>query len=348
MRQVTSRRRQASFECNLVIFDEPQLFLLKSGKSRILALATLEDKKREFDHIAVSVTARNWERYLDGYVDLRYLFTYPFQRTNYIFHSKDWRDLNIYLRPFSENLPNDFLPDAGLFSSSHTEPLAERPRPEYEEKLYIDGEWDLDEFGSFYKRYSDLYFFNAAIRNYANVALDRVYKGKITHAFSTKPFKGGSSYLHMFDELVGCLPPSERLGLDGIVYNSPGDVRINGIAEYFSEIEKSIALYVQERSHIKEKHDALRSYLSKSGYLKLSASNFNSDRDGSSIKTLNRELAKALQFTQMETLLSLCQRNELVVGKVLLAVYRRIENTAAFFAEGRMAFEREVDDQQQA
>lgn len=340
---MTQRRRKAIFKADLVVFDEPQLFCLTAGKSMIIVVAVPEQPNEKFDHIAASVTSKNWERYLGGFVDVRYLFTYPFNRSLYVFHSDDMKENTIMLRPHEQEFPDSLLPSHGIFSSSHTEDFGDYEEASGEEQLFIDGEWELNEFGSFYQRYSDIYFFSAALKNVNRAGVDQAYKGRIKNAFAGKPFKGGSSYMHMFDELQDCLPRGEKLSLDGIEYNSPGDVRMNGLPEHFSEIEKLISNYTIHRAEIRETHKKLRAFLTQEKLLGMAAASFDtSSSNARFILNSAKDLGSKLSLTELDKVETLCGNNPLVFAKVILAIFRRIDAAASFFAEGRMAFEREA------
>lgn len=321
------------------MIDGPQLFTLTAGKTQVIALAVPDDD-RDFDHIAATVTPKNWERYLDGHVDLRYLFTYPFQRSLYVFSSSAMKDETVMLRPFAEEFPEVLLPSHGFFSMDHTEEYRKLPKATDSEKLFIDGQWQLNEFGKFYQKYSDVYFFSSAVRNHRDPATEQVYKGRIQRAFSTKPFKGGSSYLHMFGELHDCIPRKDQLELDGIEYNSPGDVRMKGTSAGFAELERLISNFYTHRATVKATYDVLYRYLSERKLLTLSASRFdNSSRESETIKGQALALGGSMEVQNLEDIRSLCASNNLVFAKVLLALYRRIDSAAAFFAEGRISFD---------
>ena len=335
------RRRNAVFVANLVVFDEPHVFLMKSGKANVVALAIPEDILEGYDHVAVTVSERNWERYLDGFVDLLYLFTYPFQRRLFKFSSLGWKENTIMMDSVEGDLPPAALPSHGLFSRCHAEDFHHEKRPNGQEKLYIDGEWQLDEFGKFYQKYSDIYTITAVLENYSDASINQAYKGRSISALRKKPYQGGSSYLHMFGELEGCLPREQRLGLDGIIYNSPGDVRIWGDANKLSHVEKIVSNFANERARIQDAHKDLRDYLSEHKLLALPAASFlKEDPMSDSIRVRTDKLVETISLSGYESLRLICEEHELVIAKVVLAIYRRVEAAAAFFAEGRMAFER--------
>ena len=94
------RRRKAEFDANLIVIDEPQVICLNAKKTKIIAVAVPFSAEGNFNFIAASVTAKNWDRYLDSNVDLRFLFTYPFQRSLYTFNVGNFKGHSIFLEPF--------------------------------------------------------------------------------------------------------------------------------------------------------------------------------------------------------------------------------------------------------
>lgn len=334
-----SRKRYANFVTDLIVIDEPQLIKLQSGKSIIVALAVPSAPRREFDFIAVSVTEANWERYMYRYVDLHYLFTYPTQRSKYVFSSDNFKGDRVPLTPYENPFPEDCLPSRGLFSDSHTHVDQMLPTSNDDERLFIDGDWELNEFGKFYEKYAEVYLFNAALTNVGRTDFPDAYKGRIKSVFSGKPFRGGSSYVQFFDELAYCLPKSERLSLEGINYNSPGDVRMKGLQVHFDEVKESIANYWVNRNKLREQYRALYGKMSKDGLLKAAPATTALTPD--QISYLDESVGKiapALGLTHIKELEALCGGNSLVRAKVILAVFRRVEAATSFFAEGRMSY----------
>ena len=335
------RRRKVHYEAPLIVIDGPQLICLSANKSRFLALAIPEQDGVKFDFIAVSVSPKNWERYLDSRVDLRFLFTYPFQRTHYTLSSEDLAKGELWLSPYDAAIPEEYLPEHGLFATDHTEEYAEAATAADEEQLFIDGEWEMPEFGKFYQKYSDIYAFLAALNNFRDKTIEQVFKGRIMSAFRKKPFQGGSSYLHLFNELDECLPRHQKLTLDAIKYASPGDVKMNGTSEIFAAEEAIILNYLSERKLINDQYGKLREYLSRRNLLTAPGDRFlEDDPDATAIREMARGLCSAMRIERFEDILALANENSLVAAKVVLSVQRRVEAASMFFAEGRMAFER--------
>ncbi len=336
------RRRKAQFEAPLVIYDGVQLACLKSKKSLFLALAIPEDILGEFDFLVATANDKSLTRYFDGEVDLRFIFTFAPNRMLYKMKSKDLAQKNIWLTPFErKTVPEECLPQHGLFSRDHTHEYAKAISSSDEERLFIDGEWEMTEFGKFYQKFSDVYSFVAAIYNFNSSDNNSKEKALIKSAFRNKPFQGGSSYLHLFTDLNRCVPREQKLTLDAIQYASPGDVKVNGYTPIFSEEKKLILNFLDNRSEIMLAYNDLYTLLQKNKLLTLSGEKFDpGSYTTKHISELAKKLCDLMLVADYEQLKTLSENNTLVTAKILLAVKRRLETATSFFAEGRMAYER--------
>ncbi|MBY5399760.1 hypothetical protein HFN01_33750 [Rhizobium leguminosarum] len=334
------KRRRATFAATLVFADEPQLILLKDKGVPIIAVAIPDDNPAKMMFAATTMIRRDWQAYLDGNCDLRYLFTYPKMRHVYTFDYCTLKDNSVLMDPFFGPLPEEYLPDPRMFAEFHTEELQVDPLAKGEEVLVVDGEWDMPEFGTFYQRYSDVYAFIAAVRNYGDHAVAKDVKQGIAATFMTKPFKGGFSYVHFFQELVEKLMRSQRLGLEKISYASPGTVEIRGEDSLFDEMKDILPNYLENRAEISRQYGKLYSYLSQNKYLQMSAEQYRSiaavDKfifDESSI------LSNLMNFPDFGVVSQLTRDHPLVSAKIILAFCRRLEDAAAYFAQGRVSYQ---------
>lgn len=336
------RRRKAKFDAPLIIIDGLQLICLKSQRTRLIAVAVPKQPDKNFDFVAVSVSPENWEKYFENRVDLRYLFTYPTQKTIYTMDSSQETSSGEFIMTvYEDTLPEDLLPGAGLFSSDHTEEYGDATIAGDTQQLFIDGGWEMTEFGRFYQKYSDVYAFVAALRNYINDSVDSKIKSGIADVFKKKPFQGGSSYLHMFNELTDFVPRDQRVTLDKIQYASPGDVQMNGSGNIFYAEKEIIQNYIMNRRDIQNKYNVLHRYLSKNGLLAMAGGKFSGNREvRNNIMENSILLCNLIKIGNFPDIYALSQNNELVSAKVILSVTRRIDAAAAFFSEGRMAFYR--------
>lgn len=333
------RRRRAEYSATLVFSDEPQVILLKDKEVPIVAVAIPDDDLEASKFFATTVTKRDWQSYMDGSCDLRYLFAYPTTRHTYTLDLNKASKGKLMLEPFFENIPEDYLPQPRFFSSYHTEKLELPPMAPDEEVLYVDGEWDMPEFGNFYQRYSEVYAFIAATKNWTTENVAEPAKKKIAQAFLTKPFQGGFSYVHFFKELGELLLREQRLGLDKIQYASPGKVEVRGETALFSEIEGLIPNFLARRGAISKQYGVLHQYLSQNRYLAMSGESYPDDKPVSTyINQQSAKLAELLGALQFDTIQELTGGNALVTAKIVMAFYRRVDEASAYFAQGRVSF----------
>jgi hypothetical protein len=332
-------RRSAKYLKTLVYMDEPQVIALMSGQSYVIAVAIPSIEGMEMPFAAVTAVKSDWLAYLDGSVDLRYLFTYPIHRTAFKFDLSKMKGQRVSMTPVDNVLPEDWLPAPRFFATSHTEPDAGEKLSDTTTRLLIDGEWDMPDLGLFYNRYSDVYYFVAVTDQYAdeNVELDR--RKKTLDAFQDCLFKGGFSYVNFYDDLGGNVSRSERLNIDKIKYESPGYVTIHGDQHYFDSLMKLIKRFLANRETAKQKYSELHNYLSKGKFLALTASSFvNDDSTASYIMSKTIEFADILGVPQLNVIQKLVSGNSLAFAKIILSFHRRLEDTSKYFAQGRIAF----------
>ncbi|WP_456659554.1 hypothetical protein [Bradyrhizobium sp. JR3.5] len=317
--------------------DEPHLILLKTFKTHVVALA-VPSPPDEARFIATTVSSRDMEAYKDGHVDLRYLFTYP-SRSIYTFDLMKMVDNKVMMEPFEEQVPEHYLPSPRFFSSSHTDDEDAAIGSTHIQSLVVDGEWDMPDFGEFYGRYSDVYYFLSAAHAFADDSVDFEKKQTIKRTFVHTPFKGGFSYVHFYSALPAVVPRNERLRMEKIKYESPGYVDVNGDAETFAETEIIIRSFLKNRAPLRELYNSLYSYLSKGRYLVMAAEEFPENDPGSGyIKQAAATLAETLQMPNIETIRSLVEDNPLAFAKIVLSLYRRLDEASRFFAQGRVNF----------
>ena len=80
-------------------------------------------------------------------------------------------------------------------------------------------------------------------------------------------------------------------------------------------------------------------YLSKARFLKLPGERYpKDDPTASFISQSARGLAHRMQAPNFDVVWQLADTNALVAAKIVLSFYRRLDDAAAFFAQGRVAF----------
>lgn len=334
------RRRRAKYLTTLIFVNEPQLILLESQKNYVMAIAIPTANSDAMHFLAVTVTPLNFQRYMDGHCDLRYLFSFASKRVLYHFNLFDMNDNGVLMSEYNKDIPEAFLPLPRIFSSHHTEDYSNLGKAEDEQTLYIDGEWEMPELGRFQSRYSDVYSFVCAMENWSDQNESESLKRKIREIFLDRPFKGGFSYVHFYDDLAEIVPRSERLGLESINYASPGEVNIVGDQHLLKSVEQMITNFIKNRSNLKIMYNEIYKYLSNSKFLKSSGAAYPiDDPTAPYIIAKTSALNEAILGPEIKVILELSDKNALVAAKIVLSLYRRIEESAKFFAEGRMNYE---------
>lgn len=333
-------RKRANYVDTLIYLDEPQVLALSiSAGLMVVAVAVPDNDPEKSMFLATTVRTRHWEAYLDGTVDLRYLFLYPRGRLLYYFDLMTMKNNKVLMEPFVGLVPDDHLPLPRLFSSDHTTDISAGVRASDKETLVIDGEWEMPEFGQFYQKYADVYAFLASTKNWADPTRPADVKAQIQNAFRTKPFQGGSSYVHFYHGLNDNLPRDERTSLDSIQYASPGTVNITGDGSLFDEVERLVRAFLDKTFEVREAYSSLYSYMSKAGLLSIAGHNFPAnDPRTAHLLASAKALCETHGIQDFTVIKALAQSNGLVVAKIVLSLSRRIEEAAKFFAQGRMGF----------
>jgi hypothetical protein len=329
-------RTKASFVKTLVYYDGPQLVALRAEKQHFLAMAIPSEEANRY--FVVSTSPKHFQQYLDGEVDLRYLFTYPHQRSTFLATIGDTKS-PILLERFDEESPEAYLPERGFFSTDHTEEFRLYDRADDVKRLDLAGQWELQDFGAFQQRYSGVYAFAAClgILRVGRYAAD--VGASIRSAFLGKPLRGGGSYGSLFSDLQECIPSSDRLRLDKIKKESPGSMQMKGRAALFADAETYIQNYLDHRASIDPRYKELYSLLRDQGLLSLHIREFSERhplRD--SIGQHTATLAHVHLLDEVPLIRELCGGNTLATAKVVLAFHRRVEGAALFFAQGRVEF----------
>lgn len=333
------RSRSATLDAILVFFDEPHVVTLISRGVRMLATAIPDDDFTKSMFLGVTVSEREWERYLDGVVDLRYIFTYPKLRLHYTFDLNLIKNNAVIMQPYEDEVPEEYLPLPQFFSSSHTETYGGVETPSDKENLLIDGEWELTDFGQFQQKYSDIYTFLISTKNWSDIDTTLSEKKRIEDAFNKRPFMGGFSYVHLFKDLSNSVPRNDRLNLNKINYASPGEIEVFGQDEIFDIISDLIPHFLSIRVDLDKKYSELKKYLTERGLSRLSGDHFlASDANAFYIKNQAEAISFMLGAFEFEKILKLSQNNALVATKVVLAFYRRLSDAATYFAQGRVKY----------
>jgi hypothetical protein len=344
MNAIESKPRKLNVQLVASLFEVqiPLVVLLSknAGKSTqhfIGCAIPSEDGELDF-YFVVFVARQHLLRYFNEQCDLRFLFAFASGRKYYKIKElpKDIGE-KVSLEEFDGRLEERLFPDARFFVTSHTSNYGIQAEVGIGQRLLIDGHWDMQEFGAFYQKFSDLYSYQQAI-TYIEEA-DKGKVEKVQRAFSSKPFKGGSSYMGFFSDLFEIIPQRERPALEGIEYHSPGYVDLRGKEDVLNSIRESVSLFLQNADMIQKAHDDLRSFMTKSKLLAITGGARDASTDIlSELIELTKAFYEVLPVDGKSSLKSLAKQNSIVHAKIGLALFRRLKTTAHFFAQGRLSY----------
>lgn len=328
----------SEFLTTLVFLDEPQVILLKHTKKSYFICVAVDNADDDGEFVCAQVSEIQLDRYLRGKSDLLYLFKYPqFNRWGRfsIFNMKE-NKIRIKYTEFKDLLDEE-LPLPGFFSRDHTEEFSINGEPSSNQNFDIDGSWDLPEFTQFYSKLTDLYVYELSLLEFSNDNVNAEKKRKIADAFSTYPWRGGSSYVHFYSDLLKSQSPQDRLGVRSIQYASPGHVDISGRREAFDKIILLVKNFENNRNLILEKYNKLHKYLRDQKLLRVEGDRFDNDSAIADFINSNaRSLAADLKLSDIDTVFYLSGKNSLAFAKIVLSICRRMESFFEYFAEGRV------------
>src|SRR5262245_40778466 len=126
---MTTRRfaKAAKIKHILVFYDGPQLILLESDRGHPMLAIAVQKEGMQYPLFAAAIIGNQLEKYLQGKVDLNFVFRWTPRNRLYLFDLAKARGLEVDLQRTTElDVKNDtFYPTPGLFSRSHTHPLEE-------------------------------------------------------------------------------------------------------------------------------------------------------------------------------------------------------------------------------
>jgi len=334
--------KNLKFEVVLFDFIEPLVALYKSGKTYYIASALPSDAGYVEKYLVVSVTPKIFKRYLREEYDLRYLFASAPHRKYFTLEAKMMGLTGAKVKSFNGEPTEEMLPDPQFFASSHTANYKEATQKHFAlETLFIDGNWEMEDFGGFSRKYRDLYAFEESMEKLSSPSTVGTTKQKIRDAFIENTLNGGGSYVNLYSSLLKAHPREERYDLKSVQYASPGEINLQGKGQTFDTIEKRITDYLSNRTTIDTLYRNLHKFMSDSKLLDVSTVTPSISKPVyDRLHKETNELFSQLGLDLFETISELTQKNIANTSKVAMAIYRRTNSAAMYFAQGRVAYDR--------
>ena len=336
------KKKNLKFESVLFEFIEPIVLLFRSGKSFFVASALPSDTGYVTEYLVVSVSQKFLKRYFREECDLRFLFVSAPHRKYFKLPANLVGDDMVLVVEFDGDITEEMLPDAQFFASSHTKVYSEMSRGDSAlETLFIAGNWEMEDFGSFSRKYRDLYAFEDSLNKIKDAGTAAEDRQKISDAFRGNQLTGGGSYVKLFRDLLVNLPRTERYDLKRVEYASPGRIELQGNGKVFDVLEDRVTNLLENAVTLNDKYWRLHKFMSDAKLLDKSRSiQTVSEQISQRIEIDTKVLLSGLDLDIYDTLFRSNNGDVPNTAKVAMAVYRRIKDAAKYFAEGRIAYER--------
>lgn len=336
-----AKRRKIKFEAVLFEFMEPLVLLYKAGRSFYIASALPSDSGFVQEYLVVSATPKYLKRYFREEFDLRYLFASAQHRKFFKMDSAQISKATASVVEFNDDVSEEMLPAPQFFASSHSGKYGEfSSKHDALESLLIDGNWEMEDFGTFSSRYRDIYSFEHSLLRLADKSTPAIEADKIRNAFKNHSLRGGGSYVNLFRDLVNVTPANDQFELKRVQYASPGKIELNGNGQIFDLVEKRIKSVVSDGKRLHRLYWNLYSFMSEKGLLDVSkAAPKVRNAELQKIDSKTQELLSALNLEIYSEIKALSEHNEVNAAKISLAIYRRLKSASSYFAEGRAMYE---------
>ncbi|MBF0166199.1 MAG: hypothetical protein HQL45_01105 [Alphaproteobacteria bacterium] len=354
----------ANFIQTLMYYDGPQIVLLSLGKTgaNIVGVA-IEKEGMDYPFFACAVKKRDWQRYIDGKVDLFYLFKNPAGGRRYFFDlNKITDDSRVSLQQAkgNENFDNAYWPERGVFSTCHTEELQHGRTQENDVQVFnIDGTWEAMDFSGFYSKISDIYAIFLLRDMFKNKTHADKILSKVKSGVKARFWQGGGSYKGFYHALSHSMPFMSPLRVSRIQYASPGQIELRGREDIFVEMILSLSCFEETNREAAEssrnkvgvvsnKDELVESPPEKYRYIdnilskeKLKTAKpdtkFSSGVIKESVKNKAASLLSDVGVQDTDTFFSkICDENVLIFAKLTLSIYRRFKGVNDFISEGRV------------
>lgn len=220
-----------------------------------------------------------------------------------------------------ENLPSDYLPEAGAF--------LDKPKTRRDSKSFsviVEGGWSVRALGEFptvfAKAYSLLY--NLNVLNVPN--------------FTAHPWRGGFSSLHFFNWLARRIPSEDKPSVSAMQYASPGFMRFKLNANTAEQVTQCVADYKNNKAGVNGLYAELASYIRKHKLNDIKDTSdgawpvHNDFLEKTAIDLLNC-------FTAInQKLFVQTSARSFETAKIAMAFYRYVKELAAFDSDGLVRF----------
>jgi hypothetical protein len=205
-----------------------------------------------------------------------------------------------------------------------------------ENRILIDGDWELQDLYEFSKAYSQVYSFIYSLS--ASLNADDLEKLALT--YKSYPWRGGYSAVNFYNYLSNLVPHAHRPKIISIRYESPGWIELGLILSVAVSIRTVIKLFVKSAKELHDVYNEIHEGLQKRKLLKLEVKSKELELTKEQLKFVEnslQSLSNLMGFQNVETINSLT-KNPLATLKILLSYYRRVRKLSDYEDNSKLKF----------
>lgn len=322
-----------AYENTLICYEGVQLFLGKKESQKYICLA-VPSRESDSRFMCAPVLDPIFDQYMFQQIDLYALI----KSSKKLF----WIDLESetqqgYLLNKISSPPAEWFPDRQVFARSHNVEYRGFSAPQSNNMsianhpIHIDGRWDAKDLSTFPDLFTDSYSFLYALNN--SVA---AFRASVRGIFDRYPWRGGFSTVGFYDDLYSKIPRTHRVSIQGMNYNSPGEITLSASSTVLSQISGSIDEFNNNLDQVHDAYKLLHDGMSHRELLGRSVDEIDHNEDDVSfVERATRNLAVKMKFEKLDELLTLSGGNWIVSAKILLSYYRRLKQLFDFLDTGK-------------
>jgi hypothetical protein len=207
--------------------------------------------------------------------------------------------------------------------------------PPRADRILLDGEWTLSDFGELPKTYSQVYAFV-----YGLEFPDDLEGYEAVLRFESYPWRGGYSAVNFYKQLQSAVPRRDRPRLLSVQYSSPGWIELSLVVGVALSARRIIKACVDSASELNGLYQEIYKNLHERKLLQIEAREAAlqlEEKELKFIETSSRRLAKLLKVPAIEVI-SAQSPNRLAELKMLLSLFRRTRKLAEYEKSGKATF----------
>ncbi|MCA3182384.1 MAG: hypothetical protein INH13_01965 [Cupriavidus sp.] len=315
-------------ESVLLEYEGPQLLIAKDPSEVTFVGIAVPAPQDPHMFFGARISDEHLDELQTGRIDLYFAVTSA-KRPRYITFSFDGSSTLVKFSAFKKAIPPEWLPERGFFLELDEGAQAARTTVD----IGIDGRWDIEDLADYPQKLSAPYGFL-----YAMVHATRDGTNRVSTTFRRYPWRGGYSTVMFFKDLYDAIPKGKRVVIQKIHYASPGTITLQAMEKVMTGLHASVA-HVNDKV-ARDSYRELRRGLSNLKVLGKAPWEVDLDEAGKAFVAAScQELARAIEFKQLQHLHSLTGGKWDYTAKYLLSYYRRLDELSDFYESGKASYQ---------